>query len=155
MDEVTATAEKRIAELREQRKKLDVEMEFYKKDPNKAPMPCVARSVRTKTALPSCSASSPARNRKSAVHQKFDTELAKLKVLWEIHKPVVLPAASGRAIWRGFHRSLIAHSPVKKPLWDETRGAFFNGAARRGSVRPSPMPGTQADSLARSKSLTC
>ena len=32
---------------------------------------------------------------KRKVHQKFDTELAKLKVLWEIHKPVVLPAASG------------------------------------------------------------
>src|SRR3989344_1159358 len=38
VDDVTATAEKRMLELKAERKKLDVEMEFYKKDPNKAPM---------------------------------------------------------------------------------------------------------------------
>ncbi|RYF46674.1 MAG: DUF4124 domain-containing protein, partial [Comamonadaceae bacterium] len=38
VDDVTSTAEKRINELKVERKKLDVEMEFYKKDPNKAPM---------------------------------------------------------------------------------------------------------------------
>src|SRR3989344_1799514 len=38
VDDVTATAEKRMLELNAERKKLDVEMEFYKKDPNKAPM---------------------------------------------------------------------------------------------------------------------
>ena len=96
VDEVTATAEKRIVELREQRKKLDVEMEFYKKDPNKAPM-----SLRRKIGenedgvaeLQRFIAGQELEKRK--VHQKFDTELAKLKVLWEIHKPVSLPAASG------------------------------------------------------------
>ncbi len=42
VDEVTATAEKRIVELREQRLKLDVEMEFYKRTPTRRPCPCVA-----------------------------------------------------------------------------------------------------------------
>ena len=38
VDDVTATAEKRLVELTQQRKAFDVEMEFYKKDPSKAPM---------------------------------------------------------------------------------------------------------------------
>ena len=36
VDDVTATAEKRLVELAQQRKTFDVEMEFYKKDPSKA-----------------------------------------------------------------------------------------------------------------------
>ena len=31
---------------------------------------------------------------KRKVHQRFDTELAKLRVLWEAYKPVSLPGAS-------------------------------------------------------------
>ena len=96
VDEVTATAEKRMAELREQRKKLDVEMEFYKKDPNKAPMSLrrqIGENEDGVAELQRFIAGQEQEKRK--VHQKFDTELAKLKVLWEIHKPVVLPAASG------------------------------------------------------------
>ena len=38
VDDVTAIAEKRLAELAQQRKAFDVEMEFYKKDPAKAPL---------------------------------------------------------------------------------------------------------------------
>ena len=39
LDDVTAIAEKRMAELQQQRKALDTEMEFYQRDPAKAPMP--------------------------------------------------------------------------------------------------------------------
>ena len=38
LDDVTAIAEKRMAELQQQRKALDTEMEFYQRDPAKAPM---------------------------------------------------------------------------------------------------------------------
>ena len=71
-------------------------MEFYKKDPNKAPM-----SLRRKIGENEDGVAELQRfiagqeQEKRKVHQKFDTELAKLKVLWEIHKPVSLPAASG------------------------------------------------------------
>ncbi len=103
VDEVTATAEKRMVELKNQRKAFDLEMEFYKKDPNKAPMP-----LRRKIAENEDSVAELQRfilgqeQEKRKVHQKFDVELAKLKGLWEALKPVTttpgaaatLPSAS-------------------------------------------------------------
>lgn len=95
VDEVTATAEKRIVELKEQRKTFDLEMEFYKKDPNKAPM-----ALRRKIGENEDSIAEQQRfilgqdQEKRKVNQRFDVELAKLKVLWEAYKPVNLPAAS-------------------------------------------------------------
>jgi DNA-binding transcriptional regulator GbsR (MarR family) len=95
VDEVTATAEKRIGELKQQRKTFDQEMEFYKKDPNKAPM-----SLRRKIGENEDSIAELQRfvlsqdQEKRKVHQRFDAELAKLKVLWETYKPVGTPGAS-------------------------------------------------------------
>jgi TolA-binding protein len=95
VDDVTATAEKRILDLRDERKKLDQEMEFYKKDPNKAPM-----TLRRKIAENEDSIAEQQRfvagqeQEKRKVNQKFDTELARLKVLWETYKPVQLPGAA-------------------------------------------------------------
>jgi hypothetical protein len=103
VDEVTATAEKRMVELKNQRKAFDLEMEFYKKDPNKAPM-----TLRRKIAENEDSVAELQRfilgqeQEKRKVHQKFDVELAKLKGLWEALKPVAttpgaaatLPSAS-------------------------------------------------------------
>lgn len=89
VDEVTATAEKRMVELKNQRKAFDLEMEFYKKDPNKAPM-----TLRRKIAENEDSVAELQRfilgqeQEKRKVHQKFDVELAKLKGLWEALKPV-------------------------------------------------------------------
>ena len=92
VDDVTATAEKRIVELKAERKKLDVEMEFYKKDPNKAPM-----TLRRKIGEVDESVAEQQRfiagqdQEKRRVHQRFDAELAQLRKLWESQR---LPAAA-------------------------------------------------------------
>lgn len=102
VDDVTATAEKRTLELKAERKKLDVEMEFYKKDPNKAPM-----TLRRKIAEIDDSLAEQQRfiagqdQEKRRVHARFDTELAQLRKLWDAQRvppsaasAVVAPAAS-------------------------------------------------------------
>ncbi len=102
VDDVTATAEKRTLELKADRKKLDVEMEFYKKDPNKAPM-----TLRRKIAEIDDSLAEQQRfiagqdQEKRRVHQRFDTELAQLRKLWDAQRvppsaaaAVAAPAAS-------------------------------------------------------------
>ena len=102
VDDVTATAEKRRLELKAERKKLDVEMEFYKKDPNKAPM-----TLRRKIAEIDDSLAEQQRfiagqdQEKRRVHARFDTELAQLRKLWDAQRvppsaasAVAAPAAS-------------------------------------------------------------
>ena len=95
VDDVTATAEKRLVELAQQRKALDVEMEFYKKDPSKAPM-----ALRRKIAENEESIAEQQRfiagqdQEKRRVHQRFDVELAQLRKLWEAQRIPVSGAAS-------------------------------------------------------------
>ncbi|OGA61980.1 MAG: DUF4124 domain-containing protein [Burkholderiales bacterium RIFCSPHIGHO2_01_FULL_64_960] len=102
VDDVTATAEKRMLELKAERKKLDVEMEFYKKDPNKAPM-----TLRRKIAEIDDSLAEQQRfiagqdQEKRRVHARFDTELSQLRKLWDAQRvppsaasAVAAPAAS-------------------------------------------------------------
>ncbi len=87
VDDVTATAEKRLVELAQQRKAFDVEMEFYKKDPNKAPM-----ALRRKIAENEESIAEQQRfiagqdQEKRRVHQRFDVELAQLRRLWDAQR---------------------------------------------------------------------
>lgn len=84
VDDVTATAEKRIGELRAERKQLDSDMEFYKKAPDKAPM-----NLRRKVAENDDSMAEQQRfvagqdQEKRRVHQRFDVELAQLRKLWD------------------------------------------------------------------------
>ena len=95
VDDVTAIAEKRLAELAQQRKAFDVEMEFYKKDPAKAPL-----SLRRKIAENEESIAEQQRfiagqdQEKRRVHQRFDVELAQLRKLWEAQRIPVSGAAS-------------------------------------------------------------
>ena len=95
VDDVTAIAEKRLAELAQQRKAFDVEMEFYKKDPAKAPL-----SLRRKIAENEESIAEQQRfiagqdQEKRRVHQRFDAELAQLRKLWEAQRIPVSGAAS-------------------------------------------------------------
>jgi len=83
VDELTAVAHKRIAELKEQRAKLDQEMEFYKKNPTQAPM-----YLRRALAENDDQVAEQLRfiagqaEEKRRVHQRFDTELAYLRKLW-------------------------------------------------------------------------
>ena len=92
VDEVTATAEKRIEDLRRERKGFDAEMEFYKRDPNKAPMGLRRKIAENEESLAEQQrfiAGQDAEKRR--VHQRFDTELAQLRKLWDSQK---LPAAT-------------------------------------------------------------
>ena len=83
IDAVTQAARKRIAELAEDRRKIDEEMEFYKHDPGKAP-----GSVRRR--LDDNTQSVAVQNRfigeqeeeKKRVNARFDEERARLKLLW-------------------------------------------------------------------------
>lgn len=87
VDEVTATATKRIAELQTRRKTLDQEMEFYRKDLAKAPM-----SLRRQLAENDEEVQEQQRfiagqeQEKRRVHQRFDAELAQLQLLWAIQR---------------------------------------------------------------------
>lgn len=93
VDEVTATAKKRIAELQERRKKIDVEMEFYRKDPAKAPMNLQRQLLEnTEEMAEQQRFISGQDQEKRRVHQRFDAELAQLKELWAAR--VVPPQAA-------------------------------------------------------------
>ena len=83
IDVVTQAAKKRIAELGEDRKKIDEELEFYKQDTSKAP-----GAVRRK--LEDNTQSVAVQNRfigeqeeeKKRVNARFDEERTRLKTLW-------------------------------------------------------------------------
>jgi hypothetical protein len=83
VDEVTATAKKRIAELQERRKKIDVEMEFYRKDPIKAPMNLQRQLLENTEDMAEQQRFIAGQDQeKRRVHQRFDAELVQLKELW-------------------------------------------------------------------------
>jgi len=98
VEDVAATAQKRIVELRQQRQAMDTEMEFYKKDPNKAPM-----TLRRKIAENDDSIAEQQRfiggqdDEKRRVHQRFDVELAQLRKLWDEQRGVGVPGAASSA----------------------------------------------------------
>ena len=97
VDDVTSTAEKRITELKAERKKLDVEMEFYKKDPNKAPMMLRRKIGEVEDSLAEQQRFIAGQDQeKRRVHARFDTELAQLRKLWDGQRaPAPVGAASG------------------------------------------------------------
>ena len=83
----------RIAELQERRKKIDVEMEFYRKDPAKAPMHLQRQLLEnTEEMAEQQRFISGQDQEKRRVHQRFDAELAQLKELWAAR--VVPPQAA-------------------------------------------------------------
>ena len=93
VDDVTATAEKRVEELKQQRKVFDTEMEFYKRDPNKAPMHLQRQLLEnTEEMAEQQRFISGQDQEKRGVHQRFDAELAQLKELWAAR--VVPPQAA-------------------------------------------------------------
>lgn len=98
VEDVAAAAQKRIVELRQQRQAMDTEMEFYKKDPNKAPM-----TLRRKIAENDDSIAEQQRfiggqdDEKRRVHQRFDVELANLRKLWDEQRGAAVPGAASSA----------------------------------------------------------
>ena len=103
VDEVTVTAEKRIIELRAQRKALDAQMEPYKSDPNKAPMTLRRNIAENEENLAEQRRFLAGQEQdKRRVHQRFDAELAQLRKLWEPQRgasaggDTVLPTSATR-----------------------------------------------------------
>ena len=103
VDEVTATAEKRIIELRAQRKAFDAQMEMFKSDPNKAPMALRRNIGENDESMAEQLRFLAGQDRdKRRVHQRFDAELAQLRKLWDAQRgPVaggdtVLPTSATR-----------------------------------------------------------
>ena len=95
VDEVIAVAHKRIADLRAERKRIDVELEFYRRDPNKAPPKLQRQIAENEEAIAEQQRFIAAQDQeKRRVHQRFDAELAQLRKLWEANRvPPTVPDA--------------------------------------------------------------
>jgi hypothetical protein len=83
VDTVIQAAKKRVAELNEDRKKIDEELEFYKKDTSKAPG-SLRRKVEDNTQSVSVQTRFIAEQEeeKKKVNARFDEERARLQALW-------------------------------------------------------------------------
>lgn len=92
---VRHAAARRVEELMHQRSAINVEMEFYKKDPSKAP-PSVRRQVdevaQSLAIQERFIADQDAELKR--VNDRFDEELARLKQLWALHSPMPRSATS-------------------------------------------------------------
>ncbi len=83
VDAVIQTANKRMAELAQQRKTLDSEMEFFKADPGKAPAYLKRRVTEfEENLLAQQRFIANQQLEKKRVNDRFDEELARLKPLW-------------------------------------------------------------------------
>lgn len=92
VDEVIKASAKRTQELAEQRNAINVEMEFYKKDPSKAPPPLKRRLEENESSVAVQKRFVADQDmEKQRVNQRFDEELVKLRQLWGMQ---AVPAAS-------------------------------------------------------------
>jgi len=83
IDAVTKAAETRLKDLHAQRKTLDDEMEFYKKDPSKAPQNLKRQLEDNKRNVESQKAFIANQDNESRrVNDRFDQELVRLRGLW-------------------------------------------------------------------------
>lgn len=83
VDEIAALARNRVDELRAERKKLDSELEFYAKDPTRAPPQLRRQVAQSDESLAEQGRFLAAQEQeKRRVHQRFDVELAQLRALW-------------------------------------------------------------------------
>lgn len=89
VDAVTVTATQRIAELQARRKTLDTEMEFYRKDPAKAPMLLRRQLAENDEGVEEQRRFIAGQDQeKRRIHQRFDEELAQLRPLWVAQRAV-------------------------------------------------------------------
>lgn len=83
VDEVIAVAHKRIQDLRGERKRIDAELEFYRRDPAKAPMKLQRQIAENDEGVAEQQRFITAQDQeKRRIHQRFDAELAQLRQLW-------------------------------------------------------------------------
>jgi hypothetical protein len=105
VDEVIKAAQKRISELAEQRKKISEELEFYRKDPSKAPA-SLRRQIEDneRSLVVQRRFIGDQDEEKKRANTRFDEELDRLRKLWAqaaIPTSTVAPAVT-------------SSSPVKK-----------------------------------------
>jgi hypothetical protein len=94
VDEVIKAATKRAVELAEQRAAINTELEFYKKDPSKAPPPLKRRIEENDSSVAVQKRFIADQDtEKKRVNLRFDEELVKLKQLWTLMGVPVSPAA--------------------------------------------------------------
>lgn len=102
VDEVMKAAQKRITELERDRKGIEAEMEFYKKDPSKAPVGLKRQVEDNRHSLDvQRRFVADQVTEKNRVNTRFDEDLIRLKRLWALSAPThlipELPGASGKA----------------------------------------------------------
>ncbi len=98
IDVVINTASKRIAELDSQRKSINAELEFYKKDPAKAPLSLKRQTEdNDNNVVAQKRFISEQDGEKKRVNSRFDEELARLKTLWAVAGGAAMAAASSAA----------------------------------------------------------
>jgi Domain of unknown function (DUF4124) len=95
VDDVMRAATKRIGELGTQRKEVDAQLEFYKKDPSKAP-PSLRRQVddNNNSIAVQKRFVIDQEGEKKRINARFDEELGKLKTLWQLTAAVPTKAAA-------------------------------------------------------------
>jgi Domain of unknown function (DUF4124) len=105
VDDVIKAAQKRIGELADQRKKINEEMEFYKKDPSKAPG-SLKRQIEDneKSAAVQRRFIGDQEEEKKRANLRFDEELDRLRKLWaqaaaatSVAAPAAAPAKKSTA----------------------------------------------------------
>jgi hypothetical protein len=99
VDQVIATAQKRIAELETARKRLAEEAEFYKADPSKIP-PKLKREIELNEQDQAAQKRFIANQNqeKQRVNNRFDEELARLQQIWAaVPRTAAGPAPSAKA----------------------------------------------------------
>ena len=98
VDDVTAVAHKRVADLQAQRLKLESEMEFYQRDPSKAPMHLRRAIAENQDAVAEQQRFIAGQvQEKQRVNQRFDVELLQLRKLWAERDRPALPLSGGAA----------------------------------------------------------
>ena len=87
-DALIKAAQQRLTELQQQRKKIDTEMEFYKKDPSKAP-PSLRRQIEDNAQSTGVQIRFIAdqEEEKKRVNARFDEDLVKLEKFWALSPP--------------------------------------------------------------------
>lgn len=83
VDEVIAVARKRIQDLKGERTRIDAELEFYQRNPLKAPVKLQRQIAENDQHMDEQLRFLTAQDQeKRRIHQRFDTELAQLRQLW-------------------------------------------------------------------------
>ena len=99
IDEVIKASSKRRGELADQRKSLAGELEFYVKDPSRAPASLKRRLEENEGSVAVQQRfMADQEQEKKRVNQRFDEELAKLRQLWALVNPSASSGATGSRI---------------------------------------------------------